>query len=515
MANDVTIGDGVLEPPSTTVIVVLVFVASFAMVLFCSSALLCLHRLRSTRRLVELLTSRLNLNTDSTTSDASRYPVARPSKYMKRFAGVSVVDANAIVDEGRYERLREFPEALVEVSEVGTGVDSADFSTSEVATTTASVYSRSGRRFTHPRSGGLPDGEGSCASDASRFGEHSYPGFPSLTMELERGAGQGGGGTIHQVPPSANVKGNSGCYDRCHNMSRKEKGEALESQPMSRLRTAAPHSRSGQGAEEGMMTNAQQTFQPSHVQDASPGIFGRRVITNISVEDLAAHCAALRESSEEENERNSADKGLRENGTLVDNLMDAADSSRIAAVASSFGNGAAAPQCRRHHRHTREELTTPLTPYEYIMRKKAKRAQRTARSVVVVKPASSSEASMSKNAGFTLAKSSEDLSSPASSQRSNESREFIAVERAGEGDEAVPTHRPKRTVRREHHRHHTNKGGFIVCQDFVPDLASRRSRRRQAGSKEQKFVFQLRDEEALYGRSQYLSHQSDLDGKEE
>lgn len=476
-----------LEGPSAPVIFLIVVVACLGLLLLCSSVAQRLRRSRNTRSLIERLTNRLHLS--SIPAEAS-YPAARPSKYMRRFAGISVVDGNAMVDEVHYEQLREFPEALVEVEEVATNVDSADFSASEVATTATSIYSRSGHRHrhSHSHSGHRQGREGSLSSEPSPYGESSWSRFPSMMVEAEemnasrggleaeeegesRDEGEWGGveqrrvssaGHFHCVPPTTNRELGS---DDGSNHSVDEFG----AQPMSRQRSsalAAP------------MASTSVTMPSSPVQHTGSGGLGRCVITNISVEDLAAHCAAQHDDEEE-------DEGA----------------TRKQSPPPPQGSGDV-PLDVTAAQGTREGATTPLTPYAYIMREKVRKAAAAggggggghARSVVVVEPERSS--------GDSSAAEGESIDATGLHASSSCAKATTAAD-------AELTRRHRRTVHREHHHHHTSKGGFIVVEDFVPDLASRRMRREQTAAKKPRFVFQLRNEETLYGRSDYQPRQAE------
>lgn len=471
---------GGIEPPSPIVIFLLVVCVGIALLICCSAVARRLRRNRTTRSLVERLTSRLR---NSNVTNEANYPAARPSKYMKRFAGVSVVDGNAMVDEVHYERLREFPQALVEVSEVGTNVDSADFSASEVATTTASVYSRSGIGHNH-HSQSRQGREGSLSSEPTLYGDNnnnSWSRLSSMVVEPDEMSGARGGGEegreetelqrfngnttsghIHCVPPSANVEPTSGEF-------KVNEDDEFGAQPMSRQRSSG-------GA---WRKPIDDSFPTSPVHPTQSSGLGRCVITNISVEDLAAHCAALQEEEDKE-ETEERREGSGDTPAAIGKKTMPPAASASGTVTASHPS---APQ--------REGATTPLTPYAYIMREKVRRANGVgARSVVVVEPECSSAGS-----------------------GSEESDASVSTE--GEATDAPPQpRRARRTVHREHHRHHTAKGGFIVCEDFVPDLASRRMRRQQTAAKKPRFIFQLRDEETFYGRSQYLP-QATEEGEED
>lgn len=422
-----------VEPPSTGLLFVLIVLVSGAAVLGLASLFTRLRRNRSTRRLVEALTSRLGGGTTST--DGRRtYPAARPSPFTKRFAGVRVVNANAVVDEAHYERLRDFPDALVEVSECSTNAASADFSQLEAATASVatSLRSRGGAasvRSSRFSAAAPPDG--SRASGSVQLNEHdatflpsSSPVIPVETAISSRADGINGATRPAEGagPVPALLKGRLGGW---------------------------PDSSSGVAPRGHLLTSTPQDACPP----TAPGEMGRRIISNISVEDLAAHCAA------------QLDMDDGDSNTLLDPpLTVPTEASREAREAmewraQSSAGGAPGPAA----------AVAAMDPFTFIMRKKAQLA-RGARSVRIVEPSSTSASTVSER----------ERSSTPSPQRA----------------------RP--VVRREHHRHHVAKGGFIVCNDFVPDLASRRARRRQVAADKKKFVFRLKDDEDYYGRAAYV-----------
>jgi hypothetical protein len=483
-------GGGGLEKPSAAVIDFTVFFGGLAAPLACSSLLQRLRRSRSTQRLIERLSSRLSFA--AAQPSEHHCPAAQPSKHAQRFADVSVVNGQATVDEVHYKRLREFPQALVEVSEVGTNADSADFSVSEVATMATSACSRSGHRFRASRSDGLQEREGCCTTDPSRFGGGSYPDFLFLTMEQEggrRGERGGGGRTFHVVPPTTTAEDTRRSTSR--DCSRQGGPAACtdderEAQPMSCLRAVrqreSPVSRDTDQQATGLSTTSQ-PLQPRYNPLTSPDMRGGRIITNIGVEDLAAHRAALLHNHVDDDAAANTGAEDKEQRANVKNVTSGSCDTHVDAV------------------YIREKPTTSSTPYEYITQQKAKIAQRTTRSIVDAEPQLSCGSGESGKVASMATLSS---ASGATAVVGDDATGKGELREVDDGDVTVPTRLPPRKVHREHHRHHLAKGGFIICEDFVPDVAGRRARRRQASAKRQRFVFRLRDEDALYGRSQYL-----------
>lgn len=446
--------------PSKGVAIVLVVLLSTMLLLVGFSVTRRLRRQRSVRRLIEALRRHLpsTLNGRAAAATASRYPAARPSKLMTRFAGVSVVEGNAVIGAMEYTSLRRHPSALVEVSDCGTASKSADVSETEWGTAVTSAYSRA-TTYVPTELSSLPD------NDADRGHPNSQGQGHHHRQHLRRRRREGR--LLSRSTTAISFDGCSANGDGC-----RAAGPVESTPPRVRVVVEepvdAPFSGGGGGA--GLQL---------------PMKSSKRIISNISVEDLAAHCAA----------QEADDAGGSRRPQLSVEVSDV----------------------------PRESMQSPMSPFSYIMQQKAKKA----RSVVVVSPCPSSprfddDAVVEIQSAVTDAAGSSPRRAVHPRRASGEGVHVVAalhrdssrvndvVDMRSVGAISRQSRRRLRNSgpkakRRECRRRHVSNGGFILCKDFVPDLASRR-RRKEYGQdpKKTSFAFQLKDDAEYYGEGAYF-----------